>query len=80
MKIIYNLKQTKMKVFKKLKTHHKNYLKYLVNGEKYRAYKLGELPKKFGTDKITNWFEVPFLGTGHSGLVFISEDNFETWN
>ena len=69
-----------MKVFKKLKTHHKNYLKYLVNGEKYRAYKLGELPKKFGTDKITNWFEVPFLGTGHSGLVFISEDNFATWN
>tara|TARA_R100000664_G_C2676936_1_gene86573 strand:+ start:90 stop:332 length:243 start_codon:yes stop_codon:yes gene_type:complete len=80
MKIIYNLKQTKMKVLRKLKTHHKNYLNYLVNGQKYRAYKLGELPKKFGTDKITNWFEVPFLGTGHSGLIFISEDNFETWN
>ena len=49
MKIMYNLKQTNMKVFRKLKTHHKNYLNYLVNGQKYRAYKLGELPKKFGT-------------------------------
>ena len=77
---MYNLKQTKMKVFKKLKTHHKNYLNYLVDGQKYRAYKLGELPKKFGTDKITDWCKVPFLGTGHSGLVFISEDYFPTWN
>jgi len=77
---MYNLKQTKMKVFRKLKTPHKNYLNYLVDGQKYRAYKLGELPKKFGTDKITDWFEIPFLGTGHSGLIFISEDYFPTWN
>ena len=64
---------------KKINSDKKNYLTYLINGEKYRAYEIGNLPVKFGTEKVTDWFTCNHLGTGHAGLTFISEDYFPTW-
>ena len=75
-----------MKTIKKLKTQDKkNYLFYLINGEKYRAYEIGNLPAKFGTwnfnDKegIGKWFNCMDIGTKHSGLTFVSENFFPKW-
>ena len=63
-----------MKTIKKFKTQDKkNYLTYLINGEKYRAYEIGSLPAKFGTwnfndrEGIGKWFNCVDTGTGHSG-------------
>tara|TARA_R100000353_G_scaffold24785_1_gene21304 strand:- start:516 stop:725 length:210 start_codon:yes stop_codon:yes gene_type:complete len=69
-----------MQTIKKFKTPEKNYLKYKINGELYRAYTISNLPAKFGTDKLTSWYTVNELGSGHAGLVLISESNFESWN
>tara|TARA_R100001082_G_scaffold61316_2_gene34184 strand:+ start:117 stop:326 length:210 start_codon:yes stop_codon:yes gene_type:complete len=66
---------------KKLKTQkNKNYLNYLINNMPYRAYTISDLPSKFGSDKVTDWFAIHSTGHGHGGLVLISEDYFPTWN
>ena len=66
---------------KKLKTQTKsNYTKYKLNGEYYRAYKISDLPNKYGTDKLTDWCAIHTIGHGHGGLVLISESSFESWN
>ncbi len=77
---MYNLKQTNMNTIKKFKTREKNYLKYKINGEIYRAYTIANLPSKFGTHKLTSWLNINELGSGHAGLTLIHEDNFESWN
>ena len=68
-----------MQTIKKFKTPTKNYIKYKINGELYRAYTISDLPKKFGTDNLTSWFVINELGSGHAGLTLIHEDNFNTW-
>lgn len=68
-----------MQTIKKFKTPTKNYIKYKINGELYRAYTISDLPKKFGTDNLTSWFVIHELGSGHAGLTLIHEDNFNTW-
>ena len=81
---------------KKLKKQEKNnYLQYIINGKKYRAYTISDLPSKFGCKKwnknepitkdsnpgegISTWFTCTDMGSGHSGLTFVSEDYFPTW-
>ena len=68
-----------MQTIKKFKTPTKNYIKYKINGELYRAYTISDLPKKFGTDNLTSWFVINELGSSHAGLTLIHEDNFNTW-
>ena len=68
-----------MQTIKKFKTPTKNYIKYKINGELYRAYTISDLPKKIGTDNLTSWFVINELGSGHAGLTLIHEDNFNTW-
>ena len=68
-----------MQTIKKFKTPEKNYIKYKINGEIYRAYTISDLPKKFGTDKLNSWLTISTLGSGHAGLTLIHEDNFESW-
>jgi hypothetical protein len=72
-----------MNTIKKLKHQDKdNYLQYLINGEPYRAYEVGNLPNKFGfhynkeTEKegIGNWFT-----SSKMGLTFVSEGYFVKW-
>ena len=43
-----------MQTIKKFKTPEKNYIKYKINGEIYRAYTISDLPKKFGTNKLNS--------------------------
>ena len=79
-----------MKTIKRINSDKKNYLTYLNDGEKYRAYEIGNLPVKFGKyeedDKgnkyplVGKWFTCSHLGSGHAGLTFISEDYFPKWN
>ena len=69
------------KTIKKIKTQVKgNYIKYKLNGERYRGYTISNLPTKFGTDKLNDWCAIHSTGHGHGGLVLISEDYFPTWN
>jgi hypothetical protein len=68
-----------MNTLRKYKTKEKNYIKYKINGETYRAYTISELPKKFGTDKLNSWLTINTLGSGHTGLTLINENNFESW-
>ena len=74
-----------MNTIKKIRSDKQNYLKYLINGELYRAYDIGSLPARFGTwefndrEGIGEWFNCTDIGTGHSGLTFISEEFFTKW-
>ena len=76
-----------MNKIKKLRNQEKNYyLRYLINGEFYRAYEVGNIPSKFGCvnwkegNGISEWLIAPKLGNGHGGLTFISEDYFPKWS
>ena len=75
-----------MNTIKKITSQtNKNYLTYFINGEKYRAYEIGNLPAKFGTwnfnEKagIGKWLNCMQCGSGHSGLTFVSEEFFVKW-
>ncbi len=66
------------------------YIKYRINGEHYRAYKIGDLPAKFGCIKwnknvpitkdsypsegICSWWK-----DNKKGLIFVSEGYFPKW-
>ncbi len=51
---------------KKISSNKQHYSIYLINGEKYRAYEIGNLPTKFGTNKVDSWLQCNKLGSGHA--------------
>ena len=72
-----------MNTIKKLGNQDKSsYKKYLVNGELYRGYMIGDLPSKFGcitwdggykpAEGIKSWYS-------YKGLTLVSEEYFPKW-